>query len=82
MNVSTKHGYTEKPCKVCGKVKKRDEFPAFGGKTCRVCLNAKNRDNQTNKWKAIKEDPKKLEKHNERSREGMRRLRGRKKKED
>lgn len=59
--MGTKHNYTEKKCKVCGKVKSRAEFPAFGGLTCRECIRVRDRANQAARYQKDKKDPKYVE---------------------
>lgn len=37
--MGTKHGYTEKRCVRCGKIKPRSEYRKRGSLMCRVCFN-------------------------------------------
>lgn len=67
--MGTKHNYTEKSCKVCGETKSREEFPAFGGLTCRECIRIRDRKNQPARYQRDKQNPKYVEENRRRARE-------------
>ena len=71
--MGTKHGYTEKECKVCHEVKPRSEFPAYGGLTCRACTRDKEREARPARYQRDKENPKYVEENRRRAREYKRR---------
>ena len=73
--MGTKHNYTEKECKVCGQVKTREEFPAYGGLTCRVCMREKERAGSKQRYQQNKRSPKWVEENRRRSREYTRKKR-------
>ena len=51
--MGTKHGYTEKRCDACGKMKKRSEYHIGGSRICNDCCNKKRRDEKESakRWK-------------------------------
>jgi hypothetical protein len=67
--VGTEHGYTEKECKVCGVTKRREDFPAYGGLTCRDCMRTKERKASPERYERAKQDPKWVEKNRKRARD-------------
>lgn len=71
--MGTKHGYTEKECKVCHETKQREEFPAFGGLTCRECIKVQDREKQHDRYEHDKQDPKYVERKRRNAREYKRR---------
>lgn len=70
--MGTKHGYTEKRCNVCGKMKKRAEFPKRGGLACTTCQNLAAKKYDAERRERLKDDPKHKEYHRNKSREWRR----------
>jgi hypothetical protein len=71
--LGTKHGYTEKKCKVCHEVKPRSDFPAYGGLTCRACTRDKERAERPARYQRDKQNPKYVEENRRRARDYKRR---------
>lgn len=67
--MGTKHHYTEKECKVCFQTKPREEFPAFGGLTCRECIRVRDRENYPNRYERDKKNPEWVNKNRQRARD-------------
>lgn len=79
--MGTKHGYTEKKCVKCNIVKARSEFPPYGSRMCRECSRQKEAEAAKKTYEKNMKDERKKLKHQEKSREAMRRMRERRKKE-
>lgn len=67
--MGTKHGYTEKRCSVCGKMKKRAEYPKRGGLACRVCYNLASKKYEAERRERLKNDAAHREYHKKYNRE-------------
>jgi hypothetical protein len=72
--MGTKHGYTEKRCSMCGKMKPRSAYPKRGGLACTECQKPQRRKEAADRWKNASEAEK--EKNRRKAREGMRKKRG------
>lgn len=80
--MGTKHNYTEKECKVCGVTKSRDEFPTYGGLTCRDCMREKEAQERPNRYQRDKQNQKFVEENRRRAREYKRKKKAEREREN
>lgn len=56
--MGTKHGYTEKKCSMCGKMKPREAYPKRGGLACTECQKPERRKEQKERYdREMKTEP-------------------------